>query len=89
MIQSPEELFGFKIGTDKKLARWNEIVDYFWHIDKNSPHVKVIELGKSTMGHPFLLSIISSSENLEKIKRYRSAARCTVHSILKGNKQST
>ena len=67
-LKSPEDFFGFQMGADRKLARWDKIVEYFWHLDK-SPRVKVIELGKSTMGNSFLLSIISSSENIENIKK--------------------
>ena len=27
-LQTPEQFFGFKIGADHKLARWDRIVDY-------------------------------------------------------------
>ena len=64
-IPSPEEFFGHRMGADKKLARWDKIVEYFWELDK-APSVKVIELGLSTEGNPFLLAIISSSENIDE-----------------------
>ena len=28
-LQTPEDFFGFKIGADRKLARYDKIVDYF------------------------------------------------------------
>ena len=28
-ITTPDEFFGFKIGADKKLARWDKITEYF------------------------------------------------------------
>ena len=31
-VQTPEEYFGFRIGTDKKLARWDKIVDWSFKI---------------------------------------------------------
>ena len=27
-VATPEQFFGFRIGTDNKLARWDKIVDY-------------------------------------------------------------
>ena len=58
------------MGADRKLARWDKIVEYYKQIG-NSPNVKVIELGKSTMGNPFLLVIISSPENLKNLDKIR------------------
>lgn len=68
---SPEEFYGFKMGSDRKLARWDKIVEYFNLLAKTSDRIKLIELGKSTMGNPFILAIISSSENLAKINRLK------------------
>ena len=28
-IPSPEEFFGFQMGTDRKLARWDKLVEYY------------------------------------------------------------
>jgi len=54
-IPSPEEFFGHKMGADRKLVRWDRIVEYFWVLDR-SPCVKVTELGRSTEGEPLPLS---------------------------------
>ncbi len=29
-ITSPEEFFGFQMGADYKLARWDKMVDYYY-----------------------------------------------------------
>jgi hypothetical protein len=68
---SPQEFFGFKLGSDRKIARWDKIVDYFKVLEKQSTKLKVINMGPSTMGHPFLLVIISSPENLANLERLR------------------
>ena len=77
-IPSPEDFFGHRMGADKKLARWDKIVEYFWELDK-SPSVKVIELGQSTEGNPFLLAIISSSENIKNIDKIRTMSWNIAH----------
>lgn len=74
-LPSPEEFFGFKMGSDYKLARWDKIVEYFYLLDKNSPKIIVQELGKSTEGNPFLLSIISSADNLKNMDKYKTICR--------------
>jgi hypothetical protein len=63
-ITSPEDFFGFQLGSDRKMARWDKIVHYFEILERESEKIKVINMGPSTMGHPFLLVIISSGENL-------------------------
>ena len=70
-ITSPLEFFGFELGTDRKIARWDKIVDYFKILEKETNKLKVINMGPSTMGHPFLLVIISSPENLANLDRLR------------------
>jgi hypothetical protein len=70
-VTTPEEFFGFRLGSDQRVARWDRIVEYFQRLASESDRIKVIELGKSTEGHPFLLTIISSPENLADLERVR------------------
>jgi Trp operon repressor len=71
-IESPEEFVGFKVGEDKKLFGWDTVVDYFMMLDKNSDRVRVTELGKSTLGKPFIMAVISSHNNLSNIAKYKN-----------------
>ncbi|MCZ6678392.1 MAG: M14 family metallopeptidase [Candidatus Poribacteria bacterium] len=66
-VTVPEAFFGFQLGTDRKIARWDKIVDYFWQLAKQSDKIQVIDMGPSTEGHPFLLVIISSPANLANL----------------------
>ena len=63
-VSSPEQYFGFQMGEDRKLARWDKIVEYFYHLENESGKLKVINMGPSSEGHPFLVCIISSEKNL-------------------------
>ena len=78
-ISSPEEFFGFQMGSEKKIARWDKIVEYFLLLAKTSNRVKVLELGKSTEGNPFLLAIISSAENLRNMEKIREMCWRVAH----------
>ena len=67
-ITSPQEFFGFQLGTDRKIAHWNQIVDYFQLLHQESQKLQVIEMGPSTEGNPFLLVIVSSPRNLDNLQ---------------------
>jgi hypothetical protein len=71
-LQPPEKVFGFPMGADRKLIDWNQISNYFLALDKGSDRIIVKELGKTTLGKPFLLAIISSAENIKNIERYQA-----------------
>ncbi|MGB9894156.1 MAG: peptidase M14 family protein, partial [Candidatus Saccharicenans sp.] len=70
-ITSPETYFGFQLGADRKIARWDKIVQYFELLEKESSRIKVINMGPTSMGQPFLLVIISSPENLSKLDKIK------------------
>ncbi len=68
-VTSPEAFFGFQLGSDRKIARWDKIVDYFNKLQEQSDKIKVIEMGPSTEGNTFLLCIISSAKNLKNLEK--------------------
>ncbi len=68
-VTSPPEFFGHEVGADRKIARWDRIIDYFGRLEKESSKLKVINMGPSTEGNPFLLVIISSPHNLASLDR--------------------
>ena len=76
--KSPEEFYGHQMGADRKLARWDRIVEYFLQLD-GLPTVKVRELGKTTEGHPFLLVAISSPRNIENLEKIREQSWALSH----------
>ncbi len=71
VITSPEQYFGFQLGADREIARWDKIVDYFYLLEKESDNIRVTDLGPSTEGNPFLLVIISSAQNLTNLDRFK------------------
>ena len=65
-IQPPEQYFGFRIGADKKLVRYDKIVEYFQKVAAESDRVRFRNLGPTTMGNPFVMLEISSADNLQE-----------------------
>ena len=71
-IPAPKDVLGFTPGDDRKLASWASIVDYFKKLDAASDRVQFQEIGKTTMGAPFVYATISSPANLKTIAKYRT-----------------
>ena len=70
-VPHPSEVFGFTPGDDYKLARYNQMHEYFLALDAASDRVMLREIGQSVLGRPLLLLFISSAENLQTLDRYR------------------
>lgn len=71
-VTSPEKFFGFRLGSDRKIAHWNRIVEYYRLLEKEGGgKLRVVEMGPSTMGNPFLLVIITSPANMNRLERLR------------------
>src|SRR5512139_248769 len=74
-LQTPEQFFGFRIGADTKLARWDRIVEYLKLVEGASDRVRLRELGKSTEGNPFILLEIAAPATLQRLDYYRGLQR--------------
>ena len=70
-VTSPEQFFGFRLGDDRKIARWDRIIEYYELLAAESDRIKVMDLGPSTEGNRFLLAIISSPDNLARLEDLR------------------
>src|SRR4051812_35507455 len=74
-ITTPKQHFGFNIGDDYQLATYDQFIQYWQKIDKESNRMQVIEIGKSEEGRPQLAAIITAPENFAKLDRYKQIAQ--------------
>jgi hypothetical protein len=74
-IPTPEQFLGFRVGADKKLARWDKIVEYMKIVARGSDRVRVRELGKTTNDNAFILVEISSPQTLNDLERFKRLER--------------
>ena len=70
-LPSPEKFFGHVMGADRKLENWDKLLEYYQLLAKTSNRMKLVELGKSSEGRPFIALFISSPANLAKLDQYR------------------
>src|ERR1041384_5798648 len=69
-IPTPGEVLAFTPGEDRKLASWDQVVDYFKRLDGASDRVNFETLGTTTMGKPFVMATISSPANLARLDEF-------------------
>ncbi len=70
-VPHPRDVFGFTPGDDYKLARYDQMVEYYRILDTASDRVMLREIGQSVLGRPLLLLFISSAQNLQRLEHYR------------------
>src|SRR5688572_127874 len=70
-VPSPEQFFGFQMGADRKLADWNKLHEYYQLLAKSSNKLRLVELGKTSEGRPYIALFISSPANLSKLDHYK------------------
>ena len=74
-IPAPADVLGFAPGDDRKLASWAKVVEYFEKLAGSSDRIKFEEIGKSTMGAPFVYATISAPENLKRLDEFKEIQR--------------
>lgn len=58
------------MGADRKLVDYEEVRDYLERLAAVSPRVETWSIGKSTLGKPFIMAVLSSPENINNVQRY-------------------
>jgi glutamine amidotransferase-like uncharacterized protein len=71
-IPKPADVYGFDVGTDYKLADYNQMLTYYEQLANSSNRIRMIDIGKSVMGKPIKLFIISSAENMARLQEYKA-----------------
>ena len=69
---SPEQILGFAVGADRKLADWPQTLGYFARLAATVPTVRVDTLGPTTEGRPLVLVTVSSPANMRRLEQIRA-----------------
>ncbi|MGH9311855.1 MAG: M14 family zinc carboxypeptidase [Vicinamibacterales bacterium] len=73
-LPTPESALGFRAGADFRLANYEESIAYFRKLDAASDRLTLIEIGRTTLGRPWQVALISSPANLSSVEKYRDIA---------------
>ena len=72
-LPDPESRFGFRLGSDGKLATADDIEQYFQAIASASDRVRIADLGTTTDGHRTIAAIVSAPDNIRNLEQIRAA----------------
>src|SRR4051794_15110635 len=70
-VPAPKDVLGWTPGDDRHLASWSQGIEYFTKLAAASDRVRFQEVGKTTMGAPFVYVTISSAENIRSLEKYK------------------
>ncbi|TLF46582.1 M14 family metallopeptidase [Maribacter aurantiacus] len=70
-VPSPEDVYGFRVGDDYKLADYNQIEDYLGKLAAASNRVQMKEIGTTVLGRKMYILFISSEENLSQLDKWK------------------
>ena len=74
-VPTPQSVLGYRVGADRTLADWPQIVSYFEKLAAATPAVSIETLGKTTMGKPLIAAIISTPKNVKRREEIFAAQR--------------
>ncbi len=74
-LQTPDQFLGFKLGSDRNLAHYNQIKAYFELLAKGSPRVRTVTLGKTTLGNDLFMAVLSDEANLNDMEKLKALSR--------------
>ncbi len=74
-VPTPKSVLGHEPGDDFYLANYTESLAYFRKLAASSHRIRLVNAGKTSNGQDFYLALISSSQNLAQLGRYRDINR--------------
>src|SRR5260370_28633897 len=69
-VPTPKDHFGHDMGADRFVLDWDKVVSYFRAVEKESPRVRVQELGKTAEGRPLIAAFIAAPDTIQNLNRY-------------------
>ncbi len=74
-LTTPEEQFGYRLGTDYQLVNYEGLTDYWHLLAEQSDRMTLESIGKTSEGREQWMATITSPANRPNLERYREIAR--------------
>jgi hypothetical protein len=78
-VSSPREALGHEMGEDYFLANYSQLVSYWKLLASQSDRIRLVEIGRTSEDRPQYMAIVSSSDNLKNLDRYRDTSARLAH----------
>jgi hypothetical protein len=70
-ITKPEKHFGFTPGSDGNLFLYEDLISYLEKLEKESPKLKLLKIGNSSLGKDMYIAFISTEENINNLDKLK------------------
>jgi hypothetical protein len=70
-VPSPKDVLGYHVGTPKKLTHYSKIIGYMKALEKTSPRVKLLEVGKTEEGRTCVTVVIADADTIRNLDTYK------------------
>ena len=74
-ITKPSQHFGFEPGADRMLFSYEQMIDYFKVLEKQSGRIKTFNIGNTPFGKPLYMVCISSEGNIANLDELKEINR--------------
>jgi hypothetical protein len=71
----PRDFLGHEVGADKKLADYNQIMAYFQKLETETPMLKLLTIGQTTLKKPMIMAVITTEKNMADLTSFQEIAR--------------
>ena len=71
-LTTPMAEWSHNIGDDYFLANFQQLTAYWKKLEKESPRLHLVDIGKTSEGRTMLMAIITSPANYQKLARYKA-----------------
>ncbi len=71
-VPSPKDILGYHVGTPKKLTRYRDVVRYFQALEKASPRVKLLNVGKTDEGRDCITVVVAEADTIRYLDTYKA-----------------
>ena len=76
-VPTPEKFLGHIIGAPNVLEYSSQCAAYLRVLEKSSPRVRVVSMGKSEEGREMVVALISDEANLARLPRLKEINGCS------------
>ena len=78
-VTTPRQQFGHDIGDDYFLVNYEQMIDYWQKLARESNRLRLVRIGSTAEGRPMWMAIITAPENFRKLGRYQEISRRLAH----------
>ncbi len=78
-LTTPEEQFGYRLGTDYQLVNYEGLTDYWHLLAEESDRMTLESIGQTSEGREQWMATITSPANRPNLDRYKEIARRLAH----------